>query len=334
MKSEISEIQKKSDRQNEIKFRNKLYIFIVCIVISAFVWTLIKFSKDYTTVLKYPVIFKNIPANRVLVNYPDSTISLTVTAKGFKLIYNEFFNKPYPLEIDLSTVHLKRKGDFYYSNLFTTTVTSELSKQLMFPNNIVSIDPDTLTFTFEKRYFKKVPVESRLEMNFKKQYQLYDSIKFSPDSVTISGSLNDIKKISSVKTEQKVLKNLSSSEFVDLNIELPKKLNVSVSPKKIVGYVNVEKFTESNIEIPINHNADKVNKSIKLFPNKVNVSYLVALKDYKKINEGMFWAFVDFSKLDLKSADNKVKIVITKFPSFTKITKIDPEKVEFIINTR
>jgi hypothetical protein len=61
---------------------------------------------------------------------------------------------------------------------------------------------------------------------------------------------------------------------------------------------------------------------------------MVALKDYKKINESMFWAMIDFTKLDLKSADNKVKVLITKFPSFVKITKIDPEKVEYIINTR
>jgi hypothetical protein len=130
------------------------------------------------------------------------------------------------------------------------------------------------------------------------------------------------------------LKNIYTSEFVDLNIDLTKEKNISVSPKKIVSYLKVEKFTESNIEIPINHNAAKINKSIKLFPDKVNVSYMVALKDYKRVNESMFRAVVDFTKLDLKSAENKVKVEISKFPSFVKINKIDPEKVEFIINNR
>ena len=72
------------------------------------------------------------------------------------------------------------------------------------------------------------------------------------------------------------------------------------------------------------------NITLRTFPDKLSLTYIVALKDYKKVEPAMFVAAVNYNTtVDRKTT--KLKVQITQKPKFTKITKLKPEKVEFII---
>jgi len=287
------------------------------------------FSKEYQLVIPYQISLNNFPADKVLLNSIDTSFLITIKSQGFNLIYFQIFKKTPKITVDLSQVQLfedRNKNTIY---LGASQLIKSIKKQNGFDYNITNVYPDTIALHWEKAFKKKVAVKSMLKLNFQKQYHLYDDVKVSPDTIVISGTYNDIRDINSVYTQALTLNDLSNNQTRYLNIYKPiNKNRVKYFVDKVKIFIPVEKFTESEIEIPINIQADNVKNNIKIFPDKVKITYLVALKDFKKISQEMFVATCN----PLSSKDiNKAKINLLNFPSNIRITKIYPEKIEYII---
>ncbi len=70
------------------KLRNdkQVIVFLVCLFIATTLWFLNALSKDYTTIVSYPVKYINPPKNQFLANKPPSKFDLKVEAHGFTLL--------------------------------------------------------------------------------------------------------------------------------------------------------------------------------------------------------------------------------------------------------
>lgn len=307
------------------KYKRNVYVFLVCLLISTFVWILIRFSKDYTTTLSYPVVFMNKPSTLFRITNVDTVLRINLRAQGFHLLKNNYFSSLEPLIIDVNKLHFVKKAKSNDSYILTSTLIQQITSQLEFQNTIFDISPDTLFFKFEKLSKKKVPVHLCQDLNFEKQYLLYDSIQFLPKSVWVSGSQSVIDTLKYVTTSCIHFDNLKEDKSLFVPIV---NSNYTTLPEQIKVNIDVEQFTEGTLEIPVKFKSD--NQKVKLFPDKVQITYLVALKDYKKVTNELFEAQVNL--LDVKHQnESKLKVSINKFPAYLKITRIYPEKVEYII---
>jgi hypothetical protein len=308
--------------------RRKVYIFTVCFIISTAIWFMIKLSNVYDEEILFPVEYINIPENKVIVNNVDSFLVIHIKTTGFKLLEYKYLKNPGPLKIDLTRLYKRNSADNNDYFLLTSLMQYQIQQQVGTKNQLVSVKPDTLYFSFEKSFSKKVPVKLDLDLNFKKQFAVYDSITLTPDSIIVSGAYKLLKDIEYIETEKKSISNLSANTELILRLRnsYPKNL-VSFNEKTVKIVVPVEKFTESVLELPVNLVNDNSNLSIKLFPDKVTVTYLVAMKDFKKINEDEFTAIADYTKRTNKT----MKIFLLRYPPKVRITKIDPENIEYIL---
>lgn len=330
LETEFKKIADKALKNKNIQNRKKIIIFSICLVVSLFFWTLKKFSKDYQLTLQYKVNFQNFPSDKVLVNNSDSIFFITFKSQGFDLIYYQLFKHNKTINIDCSENKLNNDNKLNISYLGANQILKNIKKQNDFNFNVINLFPDTFALKWEKAYYKKVRVIPVLKFNFAKQYQIYDSLKISPDSIYISGTLNDLNQIQRLYTQAFKSDNLRTGQTVYLKIIKPKQFpKVKLFAEKIKIQFSVEKFTESEIEIPVTFQDDVNFQNVKLFPDKVKIKYLVALKDFKKINPKMFIATVNTD--NLKLTENKAKIQLIRFPENIKILSLFPEKTEFII---
>jgi len=328
LKPETLDNALQNPKQKGTKSKRKFYVFLLCLIISTFIWCLIKFAKDYSTTIEFPVVFINLPKDHVLMNDVDTSLALTIRAQGFHLLKYKLFKSAKPLIIDLSKLKLMKQNRGHRAYIVTSTLVQRLSNQLDFKNTVIDISPDTLFFVFDNMVHKKVPVKLNLSLNFEKQYLLYDSIRYFPDSVIVSGSPQILDTLRYITTSKKEFEKLNESQSFYLGFFKSKNLKYTVQPEMVKVNFEVEKFTDGTIEIPVNMGNSGAN--LKLFPDKVNVTYLVAMKDYKSITPDMFTATVNVVKLQ-EHKDNKLKVEISKYPSYLRITRVDPEKVEYII---
>lgn len=313
-----------------------LSVFLVCILISTALWFLIRLTGEFKETVIYPVIYNHPFKNKIIINQPDKLLSLTYKVKGFDLSFNNYLNKKKPLLINLGKQNLllvneRQQGNEYRAEINTSRFLKQISEQLNIPEESLTISPDTVYIYFMDIFSKKVRVKVNLSLSFEKQFALYKPVIFKPDSITIYGTKRDIDKINLIETQFKLIKNLFKSEYLTLKVIKPKTIDkVNISSDKVTCFIPVEKFTEGTMNIPVTVLNNVKNKSVRTFPDKVQITYLVALSDYNKINPSMFAAGVDY--LNAKEmANNKIKIQILNKPEFVKITKIKPDKVEFII---
>jgi len=312
------------------RIRDQFSVFVICLLISVFIWLLIKLSEEDSGAIKYPVIYTNLPEGKQMTGASANHLYLHKNLKGFELINEKFFKKHYPLVIDLSQLKTNKKSSKFNSYLIVSDIVNRIENQVEDYFKMISINPDTIFFNFEDIASKKVVVNLNLTYNLRQQFQLYDTIKISPDSISISGIQSIIDTIDNVSTERMNLSDISENQLLKIPLKkIPTKEEVRFSVNEIDVSIKVEKFTESMVSIPIKVISEDTTTRIRIFPNLVNITFHVALKDFNRIDTGMFVAAVKYDQGE--TANKMLEIEMINYPEFVKIAKTEPEKVEYIV---
>jgi len=314
-----------------IRLNYKMTVFVLCLGISTLIWFLIKLSDTYTTEISFPVKFENPPKGKILTNEVDSLISVKIQDKGYTIAALKYLPRKKPFVIDLSKLKLHRKGRNYESRINTIALTQNLEDYYGFEGEIFYIYPDTMYFLFEGQASSKVRIVPDVSFEFRKQHFLYDSIRTEPAEVSINGLSSEIDTITFIKTEHIEFKNLDDSVNILVKLVKPKIAgDFSTDPEQVRLIIPVEKFTESEINVPITQRNNTSNLRLKLFPETVKITYLVALNDYKKVDADMFSCFVYVSEAK-ENSGKKLHVTAGTYPKFIKIIRIQPSEVDYLI---
>jgi YbbR domain-containing protein len=148
--------------------------------------------------------------------------------------------------------------------------------------------------------------------------------------VTISGPADRLQKIGEWKTDSIKAADVNETIITRINLQPVSEGNLTIYPKNVQVIVPVDEFTEKTLDIPVklinNHNYDNV----KVFPQKVKVTFTTSLNRYKDMSDDLFEATAD---LDLwrDHGYSTLPVQLTRFPPFCKIVRVSPANIDFII---
>lgn len=311
-------------------FRGHFYVFLICCGISLFIWFLIKMSDTYTTEVRIPLLYENVPDDRFLKN-SDRIITVRMRATGGNLFSLKFLSFKKVLSVDLNQASIRRSRFYDKQYILTAGLLDQMMNRFDFRHEILGVWPDTLFLELEAVISKSIPVHSRLELGFKPQFGLYDSVAMIPPAVMISGPASVIDTITRISTQKKSLNELDSPTELTLPLVLPvKNKNVEYSAKETKAIINVEKYTESGIELPVTGISDDSGLKIRTFPEKITLTYRVAIRDFKDVKPEMFLLTATYDP-EKDREKSFLRVRVEKSPDFVKISRINPERVEFII---
>lgn len=279
--------------------------------------------------MAFPVVYSGVPDGFILTGQERQDILLKIRCKGFKLAGLQFGRIP-TVKIDIANVRPYKGKGKYNSYLVTGPFIEPIANQLRIVDNIYKVLPDTLFFSLKRVVSKKVPVKLDLKLDCAKQHHIYGSVKYEPDSITITGPSDEIDEVSAVHTKPLNLKNISSSQYFAVPLEKDSRYKcLSYSSQTVKLMIPVEKYTEVTFTVPVTVKKNGQEFSVKIFPENVNITFMVALRDFKTIKPEMFKVNVRTS--DISPFTKKLKVSVAEFPGIVNITRVDPEKVEFII---
>ncbi|TAL61893.1 MAG: hypothetical protein EPN85_03795 [Bacteroidetes bacterium] len=122
----------------DIKLNRKVFVFIVCLIVSFFTWLQINLSKEHIDSVLVKVDFVNLPQSRLGRTKMTDTLLVEVEADGYGLLKYEM------KEITIDFKRLKRdinSGFFYFlPNNYTKTI----SKQLGDNFKVIRVIADTV----------------------------------------------------------------------------------------------------------------------------------------------------------------------------------------------
>ena len=270
------------------------------------------FSKTYTI----PILFENVPSNQKISNAP-MFLKTTLTEKGWYFIFNPMKNKT--IIIDLKEYDIQREINF--------TNTKALVQEKMLNYHISEVNPSFFTLNFDKLTEKKVPIKVNFEKQLSKQNDFGTAPIAIPDSVIISSDANTLKNIQFVTTD---LVTVKDNDSLIQNISLSQQENCKINLEKIDVRFDILEYVEKEIEVKIKIDNIKKNQKVIIYPDAINIKFLVPIKFYENILPSDFYISADFNNIEVKSTKN-LKLSIKKQPKLLKNIVLEKDNIEFLI---
>ncbi|MCO5934384.1 CdaR family protein [Mucilaginibacter sp. RB4R14] len=303
--------------------RRRLSAFVTCFVIAIVAWIFTTLSNPYKFSIKQVIVFKNAPQKRAFHPLQPDTVNATVQGTGWQMLMFRMSDEKKVVTVDLHTIDPK-------NYVVLSSQLKQINANKDMEHEIIAITPDTLFFDFSSRTVKRVPVELVQAVNYQKQFAQSDNINIKPRYVTISGPAEILKKITSWKTDTIKINNANEDYYGRIKVQGVREGNLSVLPKTVMVNIPIDEYTEKTIEVPVklvnNHNY----YDVKIFPQKVKVTFTTSLTRYPDLSEDDFEAVADL-ELWRHNGYSVLPIKVTRMPSYSKVVKIVPQNIDFII---
>lgn len=303
--------------------RKRFLVLVACLFCAIAAWLFMALNQKYVYTAKTVLIYKDFPQKRAFKALQTDTVDLQVEGTGWQLLFARLRVNPQAIAVSLEK--LNNRNYILFSEQLP-----EVNKQLATSQKIISVKPDTLYFDFSRRTNKRVPVKLRYNISFIKQHGIASRILLKPSYVNISGPQEELAKIKEWYTDTLKLTDLQQSVSTRISMKANNIANVSIYPTSVGVKVPIDEFTEKTVEVPLNLINNKDYYDLKLFPKKVKITFMVALSRYQEVNEDFIVANVDVNEWKLLKHE-QLTVKISRFPEYCKLVKINPAKIDFII---
>jgi YbbR domain-containing protein len=301
--------------------RRRLSAFFTCLVLAAFAWLISSLSNPYNYTVKRVITYKNAPQKRAFHSLQADSLYITITGTGWQMLFSKINDHDTSVTVDLQS--LERENYIVPSLQFKQIPDKDI------PHNVVSIKPDTLYFDFSDRAVKRVPVRLLSSISYQKQFAQSNNARVNPAYVTLTGPKSRISKIMYWDTDTLKANNVDET----IRAKIPLRLgegNMSMYPKAVDVVVPVDEFTEKTLQIPVRLTNNYEPYKVKIFPQKVKVTFVTSLKRYAETDENFFEAESDLNLWKQKDYST-LPVKMTRVPPFCRIVSIDPPNIDFII---
>ena len=132
-----------------IRSRSTRVNLLLCLLIAAGCWFMMKMSKTYRVDYSYQLSLKNVPDTKMAVYQSDSVCAVTLEDKGLALLSADLRSKKLALDYDkLFTDYQKGRNSVRVSQ---SQLVEYLKQDRRFSNSLQSISLGRLHFNFESR---------------------------------------------------------------------------------------------------------------------------------------------------------------------------------------
>lgn len=303
----------------------KINIFFLFLFFSTILWSLAKLSKEYSSNIEFNIQYENVPKDKILLGNPPAVVSNTITASGFRLLKYKLAQQT--IRINLSDAPQKKQEYVIHLNDKANDIHRQFSDKVTFDQ----FYPEILNLSFGYNKEKEVKVQLDLDLNFKNGYNLKESVVINPNIITVFGREDLVDSLAILSTEKIEFKRLESDFNIMVPLVIPNQFKtLTFSHKEVEVSATVDKFTEGRIKIPVKVIHIPKNTSLKLFPNKVEVLYVVNLSRFNEVAEEDFEVIVDYAEA-LKRNESFLTPKLLCSSNIVTSYKLAVDKIDFLV---
>lgn len=298
------------------------FVFAFFLLLSGVIWLAVSLNDYYEREMVIPVLITDIPKTVAMNDGAEDTIRVTVRDKGYS-----FINYIYGGEIGT----IKLKFDTYKRKSGTLAVNSaELKKNILrvLENTatVTSIKPDKLEYSYSYGVSKVVPIRLAGCIEPAEAYYIAQT-QIIPDHVTIYVSKSIADSVKYVTTEELNITNFSDS--VNINARLKPMRGVNFSQNTVNVRLLADILTEEEVEVPVTAVNVPEGVSLRFFPSRVKVKYVVGVSLTNEISSSGFIVQADYK--DITPGTDKCKIQLVKRPHAVMRASTVVKQIDYLI---
>jgi len=315
----------------KLQFRKRILMFSVFLLISVFIWLLNALSKDYTSVIKYPLVYTDFPEDKVFVGEMPEHLDLLVNAHGYALLQYKVFKKPDPISFKVSAFNLNSpEQDNFKAHILTMYLRNQISSQLPPELQLLEIEPDTLHFQFAMSVSRMIKIKPDFHFEVDNQFTIKDAVLLSPDSVLVTGPDVIVDTLKYVYTERNEMGLLTKG--ISDKVRIKKIADLEYAEVKVNCTIELERFTEVQLVIPIEVMNLPEDILLQTFPSRIKLTCKVGLSKYERMDGNLFRAVVDYAQIDDRS--KVLNVSVQNIPYYLLSYEYYPKTVEYLKSKR
>jgi len=269
-----------SESRSTFTKREKVMVVGVAYLLAVGLWFMVNMDREFTYTFKLPVVLGELPEGQALLQTIPETVQVTVNGTGWNLM---------SLAGDLPTIVL----DVRRAEVDVLAAARDLigSADAL---TVVRVQPFLLNVRLDERITKRVPVESRLSIEFRNRYDQVGLTRLFPDSIDIAGAKAILDTIRSWPTKVSDIDGVR--EALDLTLALQDApYIIQLSQNQVRIEADVAEYTEGEARIPIRVRGQPRNQDVVFSPASVVVKYDVPIDEYSRsLSQVLFTAYVPY----------------------------------------
>jgi len=306
-------------------FKNpKLKAFFFFLLLASVFWVLTKFSKQDTATFNSSISYRNAPQGNVFSDKNSKTISYTVSANKFELLY--LYLKSPTIHIDLASMNKATSQNVVLSE---TELSALLQKQIRSSAVIKNTSPKQLEIIMDVVNFKKIPVQLIADITYKNGFQKVEEIQIVPDSVTVTGAKKYIDAMQTIKTETLTLNEVEDVVTTKLRLKALDTSMMVIKPKNVSVTIKVEEFSQKEITVPITIINSPEDGTIKLLPKEIKLTFNAPVSLFNDISVSDFKIVCDYKNRNKE--DNFMVPEITEMPKGIIDLEMETKKIDILL---
>ncbi len=307
--------------------RSDNFIFLLCLIIAAFFWLLIKLSGTYTVSYNYKIKYTNVPSEKRLTKIIDTTLNISFSARGYDILKLNITEDMDVMTIDLKDYEVRKSNNNTYY-IQTGLIREELASYINVNESDVTLSKNSLHFILSDLHVKDVAVKTREKIGFKDPFDLYEKERVEPAKVSVYGPSSVLDTLQYIYTEVIKLASVDKDQIIKTRLYNPLPELINLEPDEVLVKLRIERFTESFVETEIDISG--VPKKIRTFPSAIRINFKVAQKDFSNIKASQFRVVPETDNIDLNEV-KRLHLKLIEKPDFIRDEWIVPADVEFLI---
>lgn len=304
--------------------------FFFTLVVISLIWLISNMSEQKVYREAYPVRFIGFDSVRYATTLADTVVTLDISSNGFRALHRSLATRR-TIEVDVSSKMGKGNKDSYDMILSTNELSEVFSNQIDM-RGVESLAPvqQSLALHLALRESKAfVPDIDKVQFKFEGLTGLFGTPVITPDTIWLYGSRASLDCIDRIEALPQTIGGIMISDTHEVKLDPVWKQFSDLRPSatKVSVFLPVQRYVQRTIKVPISivNNGDV--KRIHLYPNEVDVSFMVPQSEYNKYTADQFTVNVT---IDSDSLSN-LHPIVTTFPANVRILSVSPSEVQYII---
>jgi len=254
-----------------------------CVLLSLVLWLSLTLQEERTVSVSVPVVVEDVDDEQALARRPPSSVTVQLSGSGMDLLRIAF--TPPPIQV------APGEGSIDVQEVLNLPRASNAQ--------VLSVSPSTIDLQLEPRVERRLPVQSRLDVEPASSYELIGSPTLRPDSVSVSGAKSVVAGLSAWPTDGLDLQGVRDTLRRTVPLRDTLAGLVRRSPDAVSVTIRTGRFVEETREVAVEVTGVPAGQDlVALQPSTIRIRYRVLFDQlFESRRSSEFFATVSYSQI-------------------------------------
>lgn len=303
------------------KFKS-LWQYLMFVLLAGIFWLIMALNDEVQSDFSVKVEISGVPDSVTFITDPPTTINVTVRAKGSTLLRRKFMETP-TISIPFSEYSSHNKLSVSPSALM-----SRMRAVFGAGASISITSTDSIGVAYTTSPGKLVPIKVDADVAAALGKVINGHPKLNVREARIYSVKDIIDTMMYVVTMPIIRRNLS--EPLKIHVDIKPIKGVRIEPSSVEVTIPVEPLENRKTFVPVTPVGVPPGESIALFPQKVEVSYLVPMSMSEELPASAFRVIANYDDI-APGSSAMVKVMIDKVPAGVENASLQVDSIEYTI---